>query len=161
MLNINLITVGKLKENYWRDAVAEYSKRLSKFCSLKIIELSDKRLSENPGEKEIAAALFDEGKSIAPFIDAKSTFSFAMCIEGKQLSSEELARQLSLIPNSGVSTVNFIIGSSFGLDQSIKDKSDFKLSITKMTLPHQLCRVVLLEQIYRAFQINSNGKYHK
>lgn len=161
MMNINLITVGKLKESYLRDAVSEYSKRLSGYCKLNIIELSESRLSDNPSEKEIQNALANEAKLIEGYINKISAFNIAMCIEGKQLSSSEFSQKLDETGISGKSTINFIIGSSYGISPYIKAKSDLRLSMSKMTFPHQLARVLLLEQIYRAFQISSGGKYHK
>lgn len=161
MMNINLITVGKLKESYLREAVLEYSKRLSGYCKLSITELAESRLSENPSEKEIQNALLNESKMIDEYINKSSAYNIAMCIEGKQLSSSEFSQKIDDIGISGKSTINFIIGSSYGISQSIKNKSDLKLSMSKMTFPHQLARVILLEQIYRAFQISSGGKYHK
>lgn len=161
MISINLITIGKLKESYLRDAVSEYSKRLSGFCKLNIMELPESRLSDNPSEKEIQNALSNEAKLIENYINKKSVFNIAMCIEGKQLSSNELSSKIEEISISGKSTINFIIGSSFGILDEIKSFSDFMLSMSKMTFPHQLARVLLLEQIYRAFQISSGGKYHK
>ena len=115
MIRINLITVGKLKEKYWRDAAAEYSKRLGAFCKLEIVELNESRLSDNPSEKEIAAALENEATAMKGYTDIKGAYNIAMCIEGKQLSSEKLSKKLSECGLNGFSTVNFIIGSSFGL----------------------------------------------
>ncbi len=161
MIAVNVVCVGKLKEAYWRDAIAEYSKRLGAYSKLKIVELNESRLSDNPSEKEILQALEAESKAMMPYAEIKGAFNIAMCIEGSQLSSEDLAKKISQASVSGDSTVNFFIGSSFGLDESIKKKANFKLSISKMTLPHQLARVVTLEQIYRAFAINSGSKYHK
>lgn len=160
MLTVNIITVGKLKEKYLCDAIKEYSKRLSVMCKLNIVELSEQRLSDNPSEKEINSALSSEGKQILNLCE-KNSYTFAMCIEGKQMKSTALATRLSDIAVSGKSTVNFIIGSSFGLSPEVKDKSDFLLSMSEMTFPHQLARVMLLEQIYRAFSIQNNSKYHK
>lgn len=161
MISINLITIGKLKESYLKDAVSEYSKRLSAFCKLNIVELPESRLSDNPSEKEIANALSNEANLIDSYMSKKSAFNISMCIEGRQLSSEELSLKIQEIGVSGKSTINFIIGSSFGISPNIKSKSDLKLSMSKMTFPHQLARVLLLEQIYRAFQISGGGKYHK
>ena len=161
MIKINLITVGKLKEKYWRDAVAEYSKRLSAFCKLEIVELSEYRLSDNPSEKEIAAALDNEAAAMEKYIEGNGVYNIAMCIEGKIISSEELSAKMDSCGIDGYSTINFIIGSSFGISKSVKDKCNFKLSMSKMTFPHQLARVILLEQIYRAFQISNHSKYHK
>lgn len=161
MMNLNIVCVGKLKEAYWRDAISEYSKRLGAYCQLKIVELSETRLSDKPSEKEIASALSDEGSKMIPYLDIKNSYNIAMCIEGSQLSSEGLAQKIDSAGIDGKSTINLFIGSSFGLCDDIKKKADFKLSISKMTLPHQLARVVTLEQIYRAFSINAGSKYHK
>ena len=161
MIKINLITVGKLKEKYWRDAVAEYSKRLSAFCKLDIIELQESRLSDTPSDREIFSALENEANAMTIYTDGNSTYNIAMCIEGKIISSEELSAKMEYCGINGYSTINFIIGSSFGISKEIKDKADFKLSMSKMTFPHQLARVILLEQIYRGFQISNNTKYHK
>lgn len=161
MMGINIISVGKLKESYLRDAALEYSKRLSGFCRLNIIELPESRLSDNPSEKEIQNALENEAKLIESYINKSSSFNIAMCIEGKQLSSEELSAKINETGVDGKSTINFIIGSSYGISTNIKAKADFNLSMSKMTFPHQLARILLLEQIYRAFQISNGGKYHK
>ena len=156
---INIISLGKLKEKYLTDAVSEYTKRLSAFCKVQINELTPINLSDNPSKAEIENALLKE----ASLIKAKmqNGYTITMCIEGKQLSSEELASKINDIAVSGKSAINIIIGSSFGLHDSIKAESDFKLSFSKMTFPHQLARVMLLEQIYRAYMINNNTRYHK
>lgn len=161
MLNVNLITVGKLKESYLRDACAEYQKRLQAFCKLNIVELNESRLHDSPSEKEIKTALSNEGKAMMSLLSGNSCYNITMCIEGKQLSSVKFAEKLKKISVDGKSTVNIVIGSSFGIADEIKAMSDFKLSMSEMTFPHQLARVMLLEQLYRAFQINSGGKYHK
>ncbi len=161
MLNVNLITVGKLKESYLRDACAEYQKRLQTFCKLNIVELNESRLPDSPSEKEIKTALSNEGKAMMSLLSGNSCYNITMCIEGKQLSSVKFAEKLEKISVDGKSTVNIVIGSSFGIADEIKAMSDFKLSMSEMTFPHQLARVMLLEQLYRAFQINSGGKYHK
>ncbi|MGN1480997.1 23S rRNA (pseudouridine(1915)-N(3))-methyltransferase RlmH [Porcipelethomonas sp.] len=158
MLNVKIITVGKLKEQYLKDACAEYMKRLKRFCSAEIIELNESRLPENPSQGEIGKALETEGRDI---LKAASGYKIALCIEGKQLTSPGLSEKISKAAVEGQSTLSFIIGSSFGLAESVKKASDFRLSMSEMTFPHQLARVMLLEQIYRAFQIESNGKYHK
>ncbi len=157
-MNINLIVIGKLKEDYLRNACAEYVKRLGRFCTFELHELDECRLSDNPSEKEISAALKKESEQIKRY--AKGMI-IPMCIEGKQLSSPELAEKISSAGVNGFSTVTFIIGSSFGLNDEIKTMGHLKLSMSKMTFPHQLARVMLLEQIYRAFQIVGGGKYHK
>lgn len=161
MINVNIVAVGKLKESYLREACAEYSKRLNGFCKLSIAELAESRLPPDPSAKETAAALSAEGKAMLPFLSAKSSFNIAMCIEGRQLSSEELAEKINEAAVTGKSTLNFFIGSSFGLAEEVKKACDMRLSMSEMTFPHMLARVMLLEQIYRAFQINSGGKYHK
>ncbi|MEF2797724.1 MAG: 23S rRNA (pseudouridine(1915)-N(3))-methyltransferase RlmH [Ruminococcus sp.] len=161
MIKINIVTVGKLKEKYWRDAAEEYSKRLKSFCQLEIAELAEARLSDNPSEKEITAALSAEAKAISAYTDRKSSYNIAMCIEGGQLSSTELSERLCRCGTDGYSTVNFIIGSSFGISDEIKKKAHLKLSMSEMTFPHQLARIMLLEQVYRAFQIEAHTKYHK
>jgi len=157
-MNINLIAIGKLKEEYLRSACAEYIKRLGRFCTFELHELDECRLSDNPSEKEIASALAKEAEQIKKY--AKGYIA-PMCIEGKQFSSHEFSGKISEAGINGFSTVTFIIGSSFGLSEEIKSMGNLKLSMSKMTFPHQLARVMLLEQIYRAFQISSNGKYHK
>ena len=160
MIGVTVICVGKLKEQYLRDACAEYSKRLGSYCKLNIIELTPHRLSDNPSEGEIAAALEAEGREILSKIP-NGAMVYSMCIEGKQMPSEQLAKRISECSVQGFSNITFIIGGSFGLSVEIKQKSDFKLSMSEMTFPHQLARVMLLEQIYRAFQISTGGKYHK
>ncbi len=158
MLNVKIITVGKLKEKYLRDACDEYLKRLKRFGNVNVTELDESRLSDNPSEKEIENALNNEAENI---LKHAAGYIIPMCIEGKQLSSVKLAQKMADIPVHGQSTVSFIIGSSFGLSDKVKQKADFKLSMSEMTFPHQLARVMLLEQVYRAFQINNGGKYHK
>ncbi len=157
-MTIKLIVIGKLKEDYLRNACAEYIKRLGRYCTFELHELDECRLSDQPSDKEIAAALRKEAEQIKRYA---SGLIVPMCIEGRQLSSPELAERISEAGVSGQSTVTFIIGSSFGLDPEIKAMGGLKLSMSKMTFPHQLARVMLLEQIYRAFQINTGGKYHK
>lgn len=157
-MTINLIVIGKLKEDYLRSACAEYIKRLARYCTFELHELEECRLSENPSDKEILTALKKEGEQIKRF--AKG-FIIPLCIEGKQLTSPQLSEKISGAALSGNSTVTFIIGSSFGLDQDIKNMGNLRLSMSAMTFPHQLARVMVLEQIYRAFQISTGGKYHK
>ncbi len=157
-MNINLIVIGKLKEEYLRSACAEYIKRLSRYCTFELHELDECRLSDSPSEKEIAAALKKEAAQIKKYARG---LIVPMCIEGKQLTSPELSQKIVSAGVDGQSTVSFIIGSSFGLDPEIKSMGTLKLSMSKMTFPHQLARVMLLEQIYRAFQIAEGGKYHK
>ena len=159
-MNITVICLGKLKERYLEDAVKEYSKRISAYGKLDIIELNPVKLSENPSETEIRTALEKEAIEIIKKTPQNS-YIIPLCVEGDLLSSEELAHKFSKISLSGKSNIVFIIGSSYGLANIIKEQAHLRLSFSKMTFPHQLMRVMLLEQIYRAFQINNNGKYHK
>ncbi|MCI8502003.1 MAG: 23S rRNA (pseudouridine(1915)-N(3))-methyltransferase RlmH [Oscillospiraceae bacterium] len=159
MLTVNLICVGSLKERYWREACAEYVKRLSAFCNLTVLELPETRLPDRPSAAEIAKALEAEGKAI--LAKAGNSAVIPLCIEGRQLSSPGLAELLDGLALSGTSAVSFVIGSSYGLADPVKQRGIKRLSMSEMTFPHQLARVMLLEQIYRAFTINGNGKYHK
>lgn len=161
MLNVNLIVVGKLKESYLREACAEYVKRLGAFCKITVMELSESKLPDSPSEKEIRTALANEGKSIAAILSGKDCYNIAMCIEGRQLSSEKLAEKIGGISVAGKSVLNIVIGSSHGISEDVKRLSDFRLSMSEMTFPHQLARIMVLEQVYRAFQILNGGKYHK
>ncbi len=160
MLNIYLITVGKLKESFLTEAANEYIKRLNAYCKLTVIEIDEQRITENPSKSQIDAVLLDEGRRIISKIP-KSVVKIALCIEGKQLSSTELSSKITEYTTSGKSSVAFIIGGSHGLSDEVKALADLKLSVSKMTFPHQLFRVMLLEQIYRALSISSGGKYHK
>ena len=159
MLNVKLISVGSLKESYLKDAIAEYSKRLSAFCNLEIIELKEYKRPDNPSDSDIAKALADEAERINKAIPQKA-YKITLCVEGKQFSSEELAQKIEEISMiSG--TLCLIIGSSHGIDGSLKSASDLRLSVSKLTFPHQLMRVMLLEIIYRAMNITKGTKYHK
>ena len=160
MLTVKIIATGDVKENYLRDAIKEYQKRLSAWCKIEEIILKEEKLPDNPTQAQIDKALECEEKRILEKITAKS-YVIAMCIEGKQLSSEELASKISEITNLGKSELVFIIGSSFGLSNGIKARADFKLSISKLTFPHQLLRVILHETIYRSLSIINGTKYHK
>ncbi len=159
MININLFCIGKLKEQYLRDACAEYIKRLGTFCKITVTELSICKLSDNPSPAEIESALREEGKRILE--KTSNEYVIAMCVEGKQISSEELSEKISDISINKSGKIDFIIGGSYGLSDEVKNRADFKLSMSKMTFPHQLARVMLLEQIYRQFMISGGGKYHK
>lgn len=161
MLKINIICIGKIKEKYFTDAIAEYAKRLTAFCKFNIIELNEERIKSNtPNGSQIAEVLDSEGKRIMQKIGA-SDHVIAMCIEGKLMSSEELSKELDRAALSGKSTVDFIIGGSYGLSDEVKKRADLRLSMSRMTFPHQMARMILSEQIYRAFEISTNGKYHK
>ena len=160
MLEVTVICIGKLKEKYLRDASAEYQKRLSSLCRLSVVELPAEKLSDNPSQKEIEAALLTEGRRILEKIPERAAV-FSMCIEGKELSSEELSKKMFSLASQGFGKIVFVIGGSFGLSPLVKEKSALRLSVSRMTFPHQLFRVMLLEQIYRAFQIENGSKYHK
>lgn len=159
MMKITVIALAGLKEKYLREASDEYVKRLKGYCDLKIIEIEPVKLSEKPSKSEISAALDREYELIVKKIPQNSTV-YAMCIEGTLLSSEEFASALKADSDFG-RNVTFIIGSSYGLSDKIKRRADKKLSFSRLTFPHQLFRVLLLEQLYRAFRINSGGAYHK
>lgn len=160
MLNAKLICVGKLKERFFSQACDEYIKRLGSYCRLEISELSEYLLSDSPSDKEIAAALDREAKLIRKAI-LKEAYIISLCVEGQEIDSPGFAELIRNCENSGNSKLCFIIGGSFGLAQSIKDESSFCLSMSKMTLPHHLARVFLLEQRYRCFKINEGSRYHK
>ena len=160
MIRVNVICVGKLKEKYLKDAVAEYSKRLGAFCKFSVTELDEEKTNNDPNEAGIHAILDAEGKRILSRID-KSDLVVAMCIEGRQLASEKLASYISDAAVSGVSTIDFVIGGSWGLSEEVKSRARLRLSMSEMTFPHQLARVMLCEQLYRAFSINAGTKYHK
>ena len=154
-----MIVLGTLKEEYWRAAAAEYEKRLLAFCRLNIVQLKEERLSERPSEGEIRQALEREAEKILAQIPSKA-YRIAMCVEGKQLSSEELADKLEQVGESH-GEVCLIIGSSFGLSDSVKNACQMKLSVSKLTFPHQMMRVLLLESVYRGFNILKGTRYHK
>ena len=160
MLNVNIICVGKLKEKFLTDAIKEYSKRLSAFCKLNITELDETKLPDRVSDYDIANALKSESEKILAKV-GKDAFVIAMCIEGKMMSSEELSKLFDRVSVEGKSRVDIIIGSSFGLSDEVKRRADLRLSVSPMTFPHQLFRVMILEQVYRAFQISTGGKYHK
>ena len=160
VFEITLIAMGKLKEKFYLSAAAEYEKRMKGYCSFKIIELPEVRLPEDPSPAEIAAGLEKEADLIFSKIP-KGAWFCALTPEGKLLSSEALADKLKDVKLSGKSSACFLIGSSFGMAQRVKDKADFKLSMSPMTFPHHLARVMVLEQLYRAEAIQAGSKYHK
>ena len=160
MFNIKILCVGKLKEKFFADAVAEYLKRLGAYCRIEIEELPESRLTGAPSEAEIAAALAREAGSLKLRIP-KDSLVIAMCIEGRELDSKQLADFIELCGGKGKNRICFIIGGSVGLDESIKNEAALKLSMSKMTFPHHLARVMLLEQLYRGFKISEGAKYHK
>lgn len=159
MQTIQILALGKCKEGYLREACREYEKRLSRYCRLQITELEPAALSQNPSEKEIAAALEKEGEEL---LKRAKGYCIAMCIEGKQFTSPGLAEKLEQAAQGGDSgAVTFLIGSSYGLAPAVKQRAQLRLSMSAMTFPHQLARVMLLEQIYRGYQILAGTKYHK
>ncbi len=160
MVQCQLICVGKLKESFYLDACKEYSKRLAPHCKLNIIEVPEERLPDHPSQAQIDAALFKEALLIQEKL-AKGTQLLALCVEGQSLSSEGFSLQIQQWMVSGVSSISLVIGGSFGLHPSIKEQAALRLSLSKMTFPHHLARVMVLEQIYRAFQIHMGTRYHK
>ena len=159
MLHIKLIATGNLKESYLREALAEYQKRLSAYARTEILELKEYRLPDNPSPAEINTALEREADAILAAIPPRA-YTVALCVEGKQLSSEALAEKLSAVMQQSGELV-LIIGSSHGLAPRVKTAADFKLSVSALTFPHQLMRVLLLETVYRSLSILHGGKYHK
>ena len=159
MATIKIITVGTLKEDYLRGAVAEYEKRLSGFCKIESVNLKEAKLPSDPSEGDIRRALGEEAKMILAAMPDRA-YKIAMCVEGKQFSSEELAKKLDMAFSQS-SEICFVIGSSHGLDDSVKKAADLRLSVSMLTFPHQLMRVVLLESIYRCLNILKGTKYHK
>ena len=159
MLNIRIICVGKLKEKYWEAACAEYIKRLGGYCSISVAEIKESRLPANASASDEANVIVKEGKDILAKIDS-SDYVIDLDIQGKELSSEDLARRIADI-SFNTSRIDFVIGGSLGLSEEVKRRADLRFSFGKITLPHQLARVVLLEQIYRAFKINAGETYHK
>jgi len=159
-MKITLITVGRLKDKFFIDASAEYEKRLSKYCKLEIKTIEAAKLPSDPSNREVTEALKEECDKIKKAIPSGCEL-IPLCIEGKQLSSEELSRKLDTLKLYGTSHVCFIIGGSYGIDEEIKRQASIKLSMSKMTFPHRLARIMLLEQIYRAFKITEGSNYHK
>ena len=160
MQKVTIICTGKLNEKFYLDAAAEYAKRLSRFCTLTILELPEERLPESPSPAQIEAALAREADAVRAKLPA-GCLLIAMCVEGQERSSEALARYLAEAAARGAGHIVFLIGSSYGMHPSLKQQADLRLSMSPMTFPHHLLRVMLLEQIYRAYQINAGSKYHK
>ncbi len=160
MLSVHLICVGKLKEKFYREAVEEYTKRLKGYCKLNLVEIPEVKLSQDPSLGEVQAALDKEGDAIRAKIPAGSSI-VAMCVEGKTRSSEELAQLVNTWSMNSAKHLVFVIGGSYGLHPSIKAEAWERLSMSPMTFPHHLARVMVLEQIYRAFKINEGSSYHK
>ena len=160
MAGISVICVGKLKEKFYQEAAAEYAKRLGGYCRLNIVELPEQKLPKNPAPAEIQNALEKEGEAIRAKIPPGSRVA-ALCVEGRMRSSEELARMIAAWEQSADKNLVFVIGGSYGLHPDVKAMAAVRLSMSPMTFPHHLARVMLLEQIYRGFQILEGGKYHK
>ena len=159
-MKIDIITVGKIKEKYLRDAVDEYLKRLGRYAKVSVIEVKDEKTDEDASDHENDLVRAAEGSRLFKYID-DSAYLIPLCIEGQQLTSEGFSELIASLENTGRSHIQFVIGGSLGIDDAIKQKGDMKLSFSKMTFPHQLMRVILLEQIYRAYRIKNNEPYHK
>lgn len=159
-MKITVLTVGKIKEKYLKDAVAEYSKRLSKYCKLEIIEVADEKTPDQAGETVEEQIRGKEGERLMKYI-RDDAYVITLEIQGRQLTSEELADKIDKLGISSISHIIFVIGGSIGLGKAILERSDYALSFSKMTFPHQLMRVILLEQIYRSYRIIQKEPYHK
>ncbi|WP_173552330.1 23S rRNA (pseudouridine(1915)-N(3))-methyltransferase RlmH [Bifidobacterium merycicum] len=159
-MQIDIICVGKVKEQYLRDAIGEYSKRLSRYCKLNILEVADEKTPEHASEGVERQIKAKEGERIAKHIKP-GAYVIALAIDGQQVTSEGFARKIDQLGIQGVSHIQFVIGGSIGMDDAILRKANYKLSFSKMTFPHQLMRVILLEQVYRAYKINAHEPYHK
>ena len=159
-MRINIVCVGKIKEKYLKLGIDEFKKRLSKYCKLDIIELDDEKAPENLSDKEMEMIKDKEGKKILAKIKDTS-YVIALAIDGKSLSSEELADTINKLGIRGISNITFVIGGSLGLSDEVLSRADYKLSFSKMTFPHQLMRLILLEQVYRSYRINNGEPYHK
>lgn len=160
MQKVSVICVGKLKEKFYTEAAAEYAKRLQRHCRLDIIELPESRLSDSPSPAELQKALACEAAAIREKLP-KGGAVIALCIEGQTCSSEELSRRMADFAVAGKTQLTFLIGGSVGLDEELKRQADWRLSMSPMTFPHHMARIMLLEQIYRAYQIEQGTKYHK
>lgn len=158
MIAVTLYCVGNLKEKYWREACGEYEKRLGRFCRFSCVELEEYRLPADPSPAQIEQGLAEEGRRILSRISARETVA-ALCIEGKKITSPQLGRLLEEQAMAG--PLALVIGGSYGLSPQVKERAHLRLSMSDMTFPHQLARVMLLEQLYRGFMIQSGGKYHK
>ena len=159
-MNITILCVGQIKEKYFRDAIAEYQKRLSRYCKLQIIEVADEKTKENASEAENDLIRKKEGERILKHIK-DSDYCISLEIDGKMLTSEGLSKEIDHLGLAGKSSLVFVIGGSIGLDTAVLKRSDYALSFSKMTFPHQLMRVILLEQIYRSYRIKRGEPYHK
>ena len=159
-MKITILCVGKVKEKFYRDAIDEFSKRLSRYCKLEIVEVADEKTEEQASETEIRIIKEKEGERLLKNIK-EDAYVITLCIDGKQLDSEELCEKMEKLGVQGTRHIYFVIGGSLGLSENIIKRADFKLSFSKMTFPHQLMRVILLEQIYRGYRIMNHEPYHK
>ncbi|MEC1769765.1 23S rRNA (pseudouridine(1915)-N(3))-methyltransferase RlmH [Schinkia azotoformans] len=159
-MNISIFSVGKLKEKYLKQGIDEYLKRLGPYAKVEVIEVADEKAPENLSEVEMEQVKDKEGERILAKI-SDDTYVIILAIQGKMLSSEELAREIDQLATYGKSKIAFVIGGSLGLSKAVEKRADYALSFSKMTFPHQLMRLVLVEQIYRAFRINRGEPYHK
>lgn len=159
-MKITVLCVGKVKEKFYRDAIDEFSKRLSRYCKLEIVEVSDEKTEEQASETEIRMVKEKEGERLLKNIK-DDAYVITLCIDGKQLDSEELSEKIEKLGIQGTSHIYFVIGGSLGLADAVIKRADYKLSFSKMTFPHQLMRVILLEQIYRGYRIMNHEPYHK
>lgn len=159
-MKITILCVGKVKEKFYRDAIDEFSKRLSRYCKLEVIEVNDEKTDEQASENEIRLIKEKEGERLLKNIK-EDAYVITLCIDGKQLDSEELSEKIEKLGIQGNSHIYFVIGGSLGLADAVINRADYKLSFSKMTFPHQLMRVILLEQIYRSYRIMNNEPYHK
>ena len=160
-MKITILTVGKIKEKFYTQAIAEYAKRLSRYCKLNIIEVADEKTPDHAGEALEQKIKEKEGERLLKYIEAENAYVIALAIDGKMPDSVELSERIGQLGVSGVSHIMFVIGGSLGLDERVLRRADAKLSFSKMTFPHQLMRVILLEQIYRSYRIINHEPYHK
>lgn len=158
-MKIRIVTVGKLKEKYLREGVAEYEKRLRPYASLELFEIVEARMAENPSQAELKEALADEGRRLLRLVPERGTL-VVLDVAGRMLSSEELAGEMAAFALAGRSHITFLVGGAFGLSEAVRKRADLRLSFSRLTFTHQMVRLLLYEQIYRAFKINRGEKYH-
>lgn len=159
-MKITLLTVGKIKEKFYRQAIEEFQKRLKRYCKLELIEAADEKTPDCPSARQLEQILQKEGERLNKYIRAQD-YVVALVIEGQQLNSQQLSEKIQTLGLNGTSSITFVIGGSLGLSNELKKRADYCLSFSKMTFPHQLMRVILLEQIYRSFRIAEGAPYHK
>ncbi len=159
-MKITILCVGKVKEKFYREAIDEFCKRLNRYCKLEIIEVADEKTEEAASDTEIRLIKEREGERLLKYLK-DDAYVISLCIDGKQLDSEELSEKIEMLGVQGISNIYLVIGGSLGLSDAVIKRADFKLSFSKMTFPHQLMRVILLEQIYRAYRIMHHEPYHK